>query len=48
MADLLFIALLIGFFALSVLFVRACEKILGDDDGTVVEPSADDDVRVAA
>jgi hypothetical protein len=32
MADLFFIGLLIGFFALSVGFVRACEWILGSDE----------------
>ncbi|HEX4822094.1 MAG TPA: hypothetical protein VFV00_17950 [Acidimicrobiales bacterium] len=37
MADVLFVALLIGFFALSVVFVRACERILGVDEPDVLE-----------
>ena len=37
MADLLFVALLIGFFELSVVFVRACERILGVDEPEVLE-----------
>lgn len=37
MADLLFILVLLAFFALMVLFVRVCERIVGTDDadGTV-------------
>jgi hypothetical protein len=47
MADLLFVALLIGFFALSVVFVRACERILGADELEVLEMT-DSDEAVAA
>jgi hypothetical protein len=43
MADLLFVALLIGFFVLSVAFVRACERILGDDEPDVLELSESDE-----
>lgn len=31
MADVLMLAILVAFFAIAVLFVRACEKILGPD-----------------
>jgi hypothetical protein len=34
--DLLLVLLIIGFFALAVLFVRFCESIVGRDDGTNV------------
>lgn len=34
MADLLFIATLVAFFALMVAFVRLCESIVGKDEGT--------------
>jgi hypothetical protein len=47
MADVVFIALLIGFFALSVVFVRACERILRVDEPNVVEMTELDD-KVAA
>ena len=47
MADLLFLALLIGFFALSVVFVCACERILGIDEPEVLE-LPESDAQVAA
>jgi hypothetical protein len=34
--DFLLVLLIIGFFALAVLFVRFCESIVGRDDGTNV------------
>ncbi len=33
MADLLFIGIIVVFFALMVVFVRWCEHIVGRDDG---------------
>lgn len=47
MDDLLFVALLIGFFGLSVVFVHACERILGVDEPEVVE-IPESDAQVAA
>lgn len=42
MADLLYIFVLIGFFALMVLFVRVCERIVGPDDtGAALDVAAD-------
>ncbi len=32
MADLIYIAVMIGFFALAVLFVVACDHIVGPDE----------------
>jgi hypothetical protein len=31
MQDVIFIAILVAFFALTVLFVKACERIIGPD-----------------
>jgi hypothetical protein len=36
MADILFLALIAGFFALALLLVRGCERLIGE-----VEPAAD-------
>jgi hypothetical protein len=30
-ADVLFLAILVAFFAVAVVFVRACERIIGPD-----------------
>jgi len=38
--DILLLAVIVAFFALSVLFVRACERIIGPD----LEADATDDV----
>jgi hypothetical protein len=50
MADLLFIALMIVFFALAVLLVRVCDRIIGADEGVIIGTVeyADDEVEVAA
>jgi len=39
-ADLLYLATIVAFFALMVVFVRVCERIVGRDDvvGTDVDP----------
>jgi hypothetical protein len=31
MADLIFVAVVVGFFALAVVFVRACDRLVGPD-----------------
>ena len=33
MADLLFVAVIIAFFAVCVLLVKACDRIIGPDEG---------------
>jgi hypothetical protein len=43
MADLVFLALTVGFFALMVLLVRACDHIIGPDPAPVAESAADVD-----
>lgn len=35
MADLIYIAVIIAFFALAALFVVACDRIIGADDSAV-------------
>jgi len=44
-ADLLYLATIVAFFALMVVFVRICERIVGRDD--VVGTDVDPDVAVA-
>jgi hypothetical protein len=39
-ADVLFVAALIAFFALAVVFVRACERIIGPDLEAEMSPAA--------
>jgi hypothetical protein len=45
MADVLMLAILVAFFALAVLFVRACEKIIGPD---IEAPAVESDAEKAA
>ncbi len=43
MADILFLAILVAFFALAVVFVHACERIIGPDleaETAVEEPES--------
>jgi hypothetical protein len=42
-ADVLFLAILVAFFALAVVFVHACERIIGPDleaEASVEEPES--------
>jgi hypothetical protein len=48
MTDVLFLAVLIAFFALAVVFVKACEHIIGPDLETNAPVDAIDSDRVAA
>jgi hypothetical protein len=49
MADLIYVAVLIGFFALAALFVRACDHIVGpDDEAPTVAPSDDAELLAEA
>jgi hypothetical protein len=43
-ADLLFLATIVAFFALMVVFVRVCERVVGKDDavGPGFDPDAPD------
>ncbi len=42
MADVIYIVVLIAFFALMVAFVRVCERVVGEED--VTEAALTDDV----
>jgi hypothetical protein len=46
MGDLIFVAVVLAFFALTVAYVRACERIIGRDTGA--EASTDVDGEDAA
>lgn len=41
MADLLFVAVIIAFFAVCLLLVRACDRIIGPDEGQLDEDVTD-------
>ena len=48
MADVVLVAVLIAFFALAVLFVRACDRILGAEvDDIDAEPAGHEAERAA-
>jgi hypothetical protein len=49
-ADLIFVAIIIAFFALAALFVVACDHIIGADDSATTgtrEPAPLDEVKAA-
>lgn len=50
MQDVIFVAILCAFFALALLFVKACERIIGPDvEATRVDADpAESDTRAAA
>ena len=50
MADVAFVAILIAFFALAVVLVKACDRIIGPDTAVVTadETSAEPAERLAA
>jgi len=43
MSDVIFVAVVIVFFAIAVAYVRGCERIIGDGDLVRVETDAVDD-----
>lgn len=48
MADVLFLAILVAFFSLAVVFVHACERIIGPDLEAEVPVEATDSESAAA
>jgi hypothetical protein len=46
--DVLFLAILVAFFAIAVLFVKACEKIVGPDTEAAPADETPEDVQAAA
>ena len=47
MNDLVFVGIILAFFALAALFVRACDRIIGADEDTIAEPKAGTDTAGA-
>jgi hypothetical protein len=41
MGDLIFVAVVVAFFAATVAYVRGCERILGQDAGVEAPPDAE-------
>jgi hypothetical protein len=48
MGDVVFLAILIGFFTLAVLFVRACDRIVGPDTQAIDTADTKADASEAA
>ena len=52
MGDLLFVAVVVAFFAVTLAYVKGCERIVGPDtplpEGEGVDATGDDDVVIAA
>jgi len=52
MGDLLFVAVVVAFFAVTLAYVKGCERIIGPDtplpDGEDVDPTGGDVVVTAA
>ena len=48
MTDVVFLAVLVAFFALAVVFVKACEHIIGPDLESSARVEASDSDRAAA
>jgi hypothetical protein len=45
MGDLIFVAVVVAFFAAAVAYIRGCERIVGEDTGVeaLVDAGTDDD-----
>jgi hypothetical protein len=48
MGDLIFVAVVVAFFAVTVAYVRACERIVGRDTGPEALTDAADDAAASA
>jgi hypothetical protein len=48
MGDLIFVVVVVAFFALSVAYVKGCERIVGRDTGTELPGDADADAAASA
>jgi hypothetical protein len=44
MRDLVFVAIVIAFFAIAALYVRACARIIGPDELVSVPPTEDEEM----
>lgn len=47
MGDLIFVVLVVAFFAVSVAYVKGCERIVGRDTGAELPGAEEDDVASA-
>jgi len=50
-SDVIFVAVVIAFFAIAVAYVRGCERIIGDDEVvrvTDIDPEAADELEADA
>jgi len=47
MSDVIFVAVVVAFFAIAVAYVRGCARIVGDDDVVRVETESADDSDTA-
>ena len=48
MGDLIFVVVVVAFFALSVAYVKGCERIVGRDTGAELPGDADADAATSA
>ena len=48
MADVMYLSLIAGFFALAAAFVKACEAIIGPDERSAPAPVEDTEEPMAA
>jgi hypothetical protein len=47
-ADLIFVAIIVAFFAIAASFVRACDRIIGEEAESTDEPTTRAEVEQAA
>ena len=48
MSDVVFVAIILVFFAFAVLFIRICEWLIGSDEEAMGRPDVEPTVRQAA
>jgi hypothetical protein len=49
MQDVMYLGIIVGFFALAVLFVAACDRIIGSDEEALIDaPDEVVDIRTRA
>lgn len=48
MADLMFVAIMIALLGVSVLFIHACDRIIGVDDDVVIGAMTEDPERAGS
>lgn len=48
MSDVIFVAIILAFFAVAVLFIRVCEVLIGTDEDAVGQPDTETPAQRAA